>query len=350
MIARLRKISRKGNPVPEETVRSRFLKVLRGERPADRLPVIEWATWWDQTIDRWRGEGLPPELDWVEIKRYFDLDMDYQLWFPQFGPGRPPKPPTVHGQGWIEDEADYDALRPFLYPDPIPWDRDLWRKRAEEQAAGSVVVWITFSGFFWWPRVLLGIEPHLYAFYDRPALMHRINRDQTEYILRCLDDFCAVCVPDFMTFGEDMSYNHGPMISKPQFDEFMAPYFREVVPALKACGITPLIDSDGDVEPLIPWFEEVGLEGILPLERMAGVDVNRIRRSHPRWKMIGAFDKTVMHRGEAAMRAEFERLMPVMRSGYFIPSVDHQTPPGVSLEDYYLYLKLLREYAARAVV
>ena len=167
-------------------------------------------------------------------------------------------------------------------------------------------------------------------------------------MLRVIEQFSALCVPDFATFAEDMSYNHGPMISKELFDEFMAPYYRQVIPALTSRGIIPIIDSDGDVEPLIPWFEAVGLEGILPLERMAGVDVNRIRANHPRWKMIGAFDKTVMHLGEARMRAEFERLLPVMRSGYFIPSVDHQTPPGVSLEQYRLYMQLLREYTERA--
>ncbi len=53
-----------------------------------------------------------------------------------------------------------------------------------------------------------------------------------------------------------------------------------------------------------------------------------------------------MTRGEAAMRAEFERLLPVARKGGFIPSVDHQTPPGVSLADYRLYLSLFREYAS----
>jgi len=52
-----------------------------------------------------------------------------------------------------------------------------------------------------------------------------------------------------------------------------------------------------------------------------------------------------MHHGEAALRAEFERLMPVARQGGFIISVDHQTPPGVSLEDYQLYLRLFQEYA-----
>lgn len=45
------------------------------------------------------------------------------------------------------------------------------------------------------------------------------------------------------------------------------------------------------------------------------------------------------------MRAEFERLMPVMKTGGFIPSVDHQTPPAVSMEQYRLSLRLLDEYA-----
>ena len=64
---------------------------------------------------------------------------------------------------------------------------------------------------------------------------------------------------------------------------------------------------------------------------------------------MGAYDKMVMNRGEAAIRAEFERILPVMRSGRYIPSVDHQTPPGVSLEDYRIYIRLFREYAEKAV-
>lgn len=53
-----------------------------------------------------------------------------------------------------------------------------------------------------------------------------------------------------------------------------------------------------------------------------------------------------MHRNEAAMRAEFERLAPLMKSGGFIPSVDHQTPPKVSLDQYRTYLLLLEDVTA----
>jgi hypothetical protein len=55
-----------------------------------------------------------------------------------------------------------------------------------------------------------------------------------------------------------------------------------------------------------------------------------------------------MTRGEAALRAEFERLLPVARRGGFIIGCDHQTPPGVSYDQYRLYLRLFREYAEKA--
>ena len=45
------------------------------------------------------------------------------------------------------------------------------------------------------------------------------------------------------------------------------------------------------------------------------------------------------------MRKEFERLLPSIKNGRFIPSVDHQTPPDVTLDNYRIYVKLLKEYA-----
>jgi len=95
---------------------------------------------------------------------------------------------------------------------------------------------------------------------------------------------------------------------------------------------------------LAPWLEELGVAGVLPLERQAGVDGMKLRQQFPNLRMVGHFDKMTMNRGEAAMRAEFERLVPLMKSGGFIPSVDHQTPPGVSLEQYRCYLRLLDEF------
>ena len=48
------------------------------------------------------------------------------------------------------------------------------------------------------------------------------------------------------------------------------------------------------------------------------------------------------------MRAEFERLLPTAAKGGFLISCDHQTPPGVSYEDYLCYVDLFSEYAKKA--
>ena len=324
------------------TPRDRFRAVMNFQ-PFDRLPVLEWAGWWDQTLTRWRGEGLPGDV--TDVNAHLGLDLYRQTWFPAVGDGCPQ--PAHHGAPIFSTMDQYVAGRKHLYPWPVV-DRERWRALAQERERDGTVIWITLEGFFWFPRRLLGIEPHLYAFYDAPELIHQINADLVQHQLRIIEEVCSICTPDFMTFAEDLSYNHGPMLSEQLFREFLTPYYMKVVPALRERGIITIADSDGDVTVPMAWFQDAGLDGILPLERQAGVDMARLRRMYPRARFIGAFDKMTMNRGEAAMRAEFERLLPVAARGGFIISCDHQTPPGVSFQDYHLYLRLFREYAREA--
>jgi uroporphyrinogen-III decarboxylase len=280
-----------------------------------------------------------------DIADYFGLDPYQQFWFSTTDPTI--EATQHHVEGIVANMDDYMRIRPELFPrhDAAIAGMAAWAGR---QRHGEAVVWCTLEGFFWFPRTLMGFEKLMFAFVDQPELMHRINSDLLEFNLGLLDQILQVCVPTFMTIAEDMSYNHGPMISKRTFDQFVAPYYRQLVPRLQERNIMPFIDTDGDIALLVPWFEELGVEGFLPLERQAGVDGMRLRQRYPKLRMVGHFDKMTMNRGEPAMRAEFERLVPLMKTGGFIPSVDHQTPPGVSLDEYRIYLRLLKEYMERA--
>ncbi len=325
------------------TVRERFQACMNFQ-PVDRLPMIEWASWWDKTIERWRGEGLPAG-DRYDLYRHFGLDMHYQFWVGGRAASCPA--PASHGAGIVANMDDYERILPHLYQVPRV-DEGFLRRVAAEQRRGEAIVWFTVDGFFWYPRTLFGIEPHLYAFYDHPELMHRINQDLADWIKRTFEAMCQICVPDFISFAEDMSYNHGPMLSRQLFDDFLLPYYRQVTPVMKEQDTLLIVDSDGDITVPGAWFADAGLDGILPLERQSGVDVEQLQALYPGMRFIGHFDKMTMPHGEAAMRAEFERLLPAARRGGFIISVDHQTPPGVSLEQYRIYLRLFREYAERA--
>ncbi len=312
--------------------------------PFDRLPVTEWAPWWDQTLERWYGEGLPRELtDRYDILEHFGLDFNYGWWFS----------PRCQDTAFLDPEGDFAeqysaAKRNGAIFNPPQIDPAHWHEVARRQGAGDWFVAAQFDGFFWFPRMMFGIEPHFYAFYDHPDLMKEMNEDLLAWNLVAIEALCGHIVPDLVIFSEDMSYNHGPMLSKELFDAFLAPFYRQMIPELKKRGIVVLIDSDGDIREPAAWFKEVGADGLLPLERQAGVDLVQLRHKHPHMRFMGGFDKMTMNQGEAAMRAEFERLLPVAAQGGYILGCDHQTPPGVSYADYQLYLKLFREYADKA--
>ena len=315
-------------------------------QPVDRLPRWEWAMWWDRTIDAWREQGLPRDLETVfDIAAYFDLDPYQQFWFSTTDD-------TIdavqhHVEGIVSNMDDYRKVRPKLFPDhrAAIASMEPWLKR---QAEGNVVVWITLEGFFWFPRTLMGFTKLSLAFYDQPELLHAINEDLTRFNLGILDEIEKLGTPTFATIAEDMSYNNGPMISETVFDNFIAPYYRRIIPRLTEMNAPVFVDTDGDVTLMVPWLLREGIRGVLPLERQAGVDGMALRNQFPTLGMIGHFNKMIMDRGEQALRDEFERLLPVMRSGGFIPSVDHQTPPHITIDQYRMFRRLLDEYTVAA--
>jgi hypothetical protein len=324
------------------TNRERFHAVMNG-RPADRSLAIEWASWWDKTVAQWESEGLPEGLSGEELQLHFGLDLNLQFWIQPLCGGHPDEP--FHGAGLISTEEEYEALKRYLYPkDAVRKLEERFLRAQALHQSGEALVWYTLEGFFWFPRVLLGIENHLYSFYDNPELYHRICEDLLHWQMEVIDELAEYIQADFMTFAEDMSYNHGPMISKELFDEFMLPYYRRVIPYVKKHGTKVFVDSDGDVSKAIPWFIEAGIEGVLPLERQSGVDIAKLRADFPSLLMLGGFDKMCMFHGEEAIRREFERILPIIRSGRYIQSMDHQTPPGTTLENYRIYVRLLKEY------
>ena len=336
------------------TARERFRNVLRSQ-PVDRLPAYEWVPPWDKTLVRWHAEGMPRHLrEADDVAIHFGLDIVHHVWLA-------PRHTMDEERRYVRDAASYRTRRETMFPDD-PWEsvwhlsggrwqkvtREMVGRCAQEQAEGRAIIALCLEGFFWFPRSLLGIERHLLSFYDAPELLAAMNQDLEVYNLWAVDPVFDVVVPDIVVIAEDLSYNHGPMLSKEHFERIMAPHYRKLTARLEDEGILCMVDSDGDITPCASWFVETGVAGLLPLERQAGVDLATLRERHPRLRLIGGYDKRVMCHGEPAMRREFERLLPVMEQGGYIPSADHQTPPDVSLNNYRTYVGLLGEYCVRA--
>jgi Uroporphyrinogen decarboxylase (URO-D) len=354
--------------------REAFAAIMGFEKP-DLLPQFEWG-YWPATIDRWRTEGLPPDcqpwdhfsgITWYE---HAPVDMGLRPWF---------EPEVLKDEGetyvmrqtdgaivrrrkdelsmpqWLDfpvkSRRDYERIRerldprdPGRYPADWPARVEAWKTRDHLLTPGCCAV-----GFFGWFRTLMGVENLLLTYCDDPSLMHAMCRDHLEFLTTVMERELQEVDFDFAFIWEDMAYKGGPLIGPAMVREFMLPYYRQLLGFLRAHGTRlVLLDSDGDISLLIPLFTEVGVDGLVPFEVAAGLDVRRVREEYPRLRILGGVDKRALAQGKGSIDAELEAKLPFMfDQGGFLPSADHHIPPNVSLECFEYYLRRCREiYAA----
>ena len=200
-------------------------------------------------------------------------------------------------------------------------------------------------GYYSMLRNWMGTENLSYLFYDNPALIEACLEFLTEFAMRVLTPVLEQIPFDFYYIHEDMSYKNGPLVSPEMFRRFFLPHYQRFIGFLRRHGMKIiLVDTDGNCEMLLPLFIEADVDGFGPVERAAGMDPLAIRKRFGNAVcMVGGVDKREIAKGRAEIRAEVERLTPVVESGGFIPTIDHAIPPDVSLENFRYYLDVKRK-------
>jgi uroporphyrinogen decarboxylase len=152
--------------------------------------------------------------------------------------------------------------------------------------------------------------------------------------------------PDYAMIWEDMAYKNGPMISPTMFRKYMMPRYKKITDLLRSHGVNVIIvDTDGNVNQLIPLWIESGVNATWPLEVAAGNDAVELRKKYGTdFILMGNLDKQAIAKGKDAIRTEIMKKVPFLleKGGYF-PSADHMIPPDVSWENYCYFINTLRE-------
>lgn len=89
------------------TTRERFLKIMEGDPTVDHGPALEWAMWWDKTIEHWEKEGMPSGMSGEQVAKYFGLDSITQFWFSHYTADCPQPKSKYVGPGIVRNEEDY---------------------------------------------------------------------------------------------------------------------------------------------------------------------------------------------------------------------------------------------------
>lgn len=190
-------------------------------------------------------------------------------------------------------------------------------------------------GFYGSIRYLVGEINLLYMYYDNPDLIKNIFNFLTNFWINLAEEILSRYEIEVVDFWEDMSGKNGPLISPLIFKEFMSPYYKRLIDFLKTKGIKYFnVDTDGNIEVLLPLFLEVGITGMLPFERQAKNDLISLRKKYPRLNMFGGFDKNVLTKGRKEIDDELMIIKEMIKMGGYIPYCDHLVPPNVSWENY----------------
>jgi uroporphyrinogen decarboxylase len=355
------------------THRERFLACCRGE-PVDRIPDFEFGAW-EQTIARWHAEGLPetyqgvwaaidryihsdslggPETPWVTVSlcpqfeaRVLEVRGDHEVFQDNegvlFERMRPELGASIpkYLRFPIESRADWERLRDErLDPkNPARWPSDM-NERASRSRCSEWPVGVYLGSLYGELRNWMGVERLSEALYEEPEwveeMMEHMLRVKLEVLGRIAGHAARI---DHAMWWEDMCYKAGPLLSPSAFQRLMVPRYRMVTDYMREEFGTSIhfLDCDGNIHHLAALWLAAGINGMFPLE--AGpTDPYRIRSElGPSVALRGGYDKKALAAGGDAIDREFERLMPLIREGGFIPHVDHLVPPDVSFENYRYY-------------
>ena len=248
------------------------------------------------------------------------------------------------------------------------WERDIkWRmdvnapgrfdylpKKLEEMkkfADEGGMIGQGLIGGYMYLRSLAGPEDILYMVYDSPDLIHDMMKAWFDLADKVISKHQEHFTLDEIFFAEDICYNHGPLISPDMMREFLFPYYTQLIDNVKkrqtdkTRRLYVQVDTDGDCRPVIPVYQEIGMDYMSPFEVASGCDVVEIRKQYPDLLMRGGIDKRVLAQGKEAIDRMIDRIMPYMsKHGGFIPTCDHGVPEEVSFENFVHYRKRLAEF------
>jgi hypothetical protein len=90
--------------------------------------------------------------------------------------------------------------------------------------------------------------------------------------------------------GDDIAWKSGPLLAPAWFERHYFPRMARICAAYHRAGIRVLFHSDGNLMLVLDGLVEAGIDGLNPIEVLAGMDPGVVHRRYPRLFMAGGID------------------------------------------------------------
>jgi len=287
----------------------RVRAVLRGKMP-DRAPmfdlirndaVIEYFTGRKLTIENASQvvhKAFAPAIDATRSVRLPDKQQTIRL-----PDGRWQK--LYRWTAWTEhvkyeSSAAYAAAKRKMIDayDPSWTAQD--QANLEEYLAGSSAMQARLGECYWMDCACglglmglmgeVGVEQFCYYLADCPGIINELLEMHTVMCITWLEHLPADHGIEVVMAGDDIAFRSGPFLSPKWFEANYFPRMARIHEVAHEKGIKVMFHSDGDLNAILEQLVEAGIDGLNPIEVLAGMDVGDIHRRHPQLFMCGGID------------------------------------------------------------
>jgi len=343
----------------EPGIYNRIMKAANFQEP-DRVPI------WDFIDNRYVLEHFAPgETDLLKanVKVYHGLEIDlcrgFGESFAQSDNGKAAQLGNVEtlisGQTrWEVRHAikNLDELRSFVFQPPsMEWVRSEWIGWVKncQKAFAPYTMYVPGAGCgFHATYGIMGLEIFSEAIYDATDEIMRLleakNKEAVQYARAAAEE--RLCPLFFI--GDDIAYKGRLMFSPSFLRKTFIPMLKNMCGVLHKYEVKVIFHSDGNVMEILEDMIEAGIDGLNPIEPLAGMDIAYLKkRYYGKLILVGNVDcSQVLPLGST--QEVIDATKKCIRDaspggGHFIGSSSEITP-STPLENIITFYKTIIEY------
>jgi uroporphyrinogen decarboxylase len=136
----------------------------------------------------------------------------------------------------------------------------------------------------------VGLEAFSYYLADYPDLIDELLECHTQQSIAWVEHLPEGHGIEAVFSGDDIAFKTGPLLSPAWFSRHYFPRMARLMAAYHIRGIKVLFHSDGNLNSILGGLVDAGIDGLNPIEVLAGMDVGDLHRRYPRLFLAGGID------------------------------------------------------------
>ena len=218
-----------------------------------------------------------------------------------------------------------DEIMAFDFPDNDVMDYSKLKEQCREARDKKLAIRYGFGDIWQRPSLVRGLENHLIDMAVNPGWVHYLSRVFTDFYI---EDYKRAWEYsegniDIFLIVTDVGTQRGPLISVSMFDEFVAPYLREIADTVHKFGAKLMFHSCGNISQFIPsMIDNCKIDILNPIQPVGTDDMSpeSLKKYSDKLCFHGGMDvQWLMPFGDSnEIKREAKKYFETFKTGYIL--------------------------------